>query len=255
VRWREILKPQELKKQFAPDLYQRFLAEELLSGHARTIMKDIDRTFPQHRLFNLPYQGKEKLFHILKAYSIYDIDVGYSQGLAFLAGFLLLHIDEEEEVFWCLVRIMSDEFYNLRAIYKTSECYILKLLLKHFEILLKHFRPQIATYLEEQGIDASMYAPQWFCTLFSYRFHHNFSAEVWNRFLRYGFITLFQISLSIIDHLKDKILELPFEQLVPFLSHPPEDLSLDVVSRSGQIIISHQMVYFLFNIETSSSNR
>lgn len=34
----------------------------------------------------------ERLYKILKAYSLYDPEVGYTQGMAFLAGPLLLYV-------------------------------------------------------------------------------------------------------------------------------------------------------------------
>ena len=40
--------------------------------------------------------GQTRLYNICKAYSVYDEEVGYCQGLSFIAAVLLLHMPEEE---------------------------------------------------------------------------------------------------------------------------------------------------------------
>ena len=36
--------------------------------------------------------GQMTLFNLMKAYSSYDPDVGYCQGMGFLGGIILLHV-------------------------------------------------------------------------------------------------------------------------------------------------------------------
>ena len=50
----------------------------------------------------------------MKAYSLYDEEVGYMQGLNFIAGLILLNIEEEEYAFIILIRLMEiDEWKRL----------------------------------------------------------------------------------------------------------------------------------------------
>lgn len=37
-------------------------------------------------------QGQAELFNILKAYSLHDLEVGYCQGMGFVAGILLFYL-------------------------------------------------------------------------------------------------------------------------------------------------------------------
>ena len=63
------------------------------SPYEKLILRDIARTFPKHRFFadqNGP--GQSALFHVLKAYSLIDPELGYCQGLSFVAGALLLNV-------------------------------------------------------------------------------------------------------------------------------------------------------------------
>ena len=51
------------------------------------------RTFPGHPYFANPLgQGQLALFNLLKAYSLIDAEVGYCQGISFVAGVLLMHV-------------------------------------------------------------------------------------------------------------------------------------------------------------------
>lgn len=57
------------------------------------IQRDINRTFPAHDFFKeAGGLGQDSLYRISKAYAVYDSEVGYCQGLSFLAATLLLHV-------------------------------------------------------------------------------------------------------------------------------------------------------------------
>lgn len=57
------------------------------------ILRDIHRTFPAHEFFKeAGGVGQDSLYKISKAYSLYDEEVGYCQGLSFLGAALLLHV-------------------------------------------------------------------------------------------------------------------------------------------------------------------
>jgi hypothetical protein len=88
------------------------------------IERDLKRTFPKHSLFcesqnddanherddrsddssqmEEEVYGKQALRRILRAYCVYDSDIGYCQGMNFIAGMLLMFLTEEES-FWLLV--------------------------------------------------------------------------------------------------------------------------------------------------------
>ena len=50
--------------------------------------------------------GKNKLYNVLKAYSILDPELGYTQGMNFIVAMLLMNIHDEEDSFWCFTYIM-----------------------------------------------------------------------------------------------------------------------------------------------------
>lgn len=62
------------------------------SSHEKQIQRDMSRTFPNHDYFQDESAGQEHLFNVVKAYSLYDPEVGYCQGLSFVVGPLLLNV-------------------------------------------------------------------------------------------------------------------------------------------------------------------
>jgi ecotropic viral integration site 5 protein len=74
----------DLKEKFKDYLKKPSICEKI-------IRRDVDRTYPDQELFKNG-NGQESLFNIMKAYSIYDQEVGYCQGSAFICGLLLLQV-------------------------------------------------------------------------------------------------------------------------------------------------------------------
>ena len=97
------------------DKYRIFITKETKSE--QIILRDIGRTFPAHDFFRDDGSGQESLYKVSRAYSVYDQEVSYCQGLSFIAATLLLHMPEEE-AFSVLVSIMYD--YGLRDLYKAN---------------------------------------------------------------------------------------------------------------------------------------
>ena len=76
-------------------------------GHLQDIQKDVGRTFPQVALFNAPGgYGQRGIYEILSAYAAFDPEVGYCQGMGFIVGLLLIHLEDYETVFWAFVHII-----------------------------------------------------------------------------------------------------------------------------------------------------
>lgn len=82
----------------SPHLYTRVQAGLLLAHLPATCtvcgnMQDVRRTFPRLAMFASD-DGIAALWRVLRAYALHDPVVGYCQGMNFVAGLLLLHLDE-----------------------------------------------------------------------------------------------------------------------------------------------------------------
>jgi hypothetical protein len=89
--WRSYLRVEEIRRRFAPGLFFKFAS--VSSPEERRVRKDITRTFPGQSFFG--DEERASVMRIVNAYAMFDNEVGYSQGMCFLAGVLRLNFDEE----------------------------------------------------------------------------------------------------------------------------------------------------------------
>ncbi|QSL66133.1 hypothetical protein MERGE_000508 [Pneumocystis wakefieldiae] len=147
----------------------------------------------------------ERLYKILKAYSLYDPEVGYTQGMAFLA---------DEEAFCMFVKLMKD--YDFRSFYIPGMPG-LNLRLYQFEQLLEDKLLEIYLHLRKQGVRPSMYASQWFLTLFAYKFPINMVTRIFDVVIAEGIDSILKFAIALIKKNKKEIISLKFDQLLNFL--------------------------------------
>ncbi|KAG5518566.1 hypothetical protein PMAC_002962 [Pneumocystis sp. 'macacae'] len=155
----------------------------------------------------------EKIYKVLKAYSLYDPEVGYVEGMGFLASPLLLYMSDEE-AFCIFVKLMKE--YDLRSFY-IPDTPGLHLRLYQFNRLMEEIIPTVHTHLHKYGIKPSMYASQWFMTLFAYKFPINMVVRVFDVVIAEGIDAIFKFSIALMKKNEEKILSLKFDQLLSFL--------------------------------------
>uniref|UniRef100_A0A2K5R8A5 TBC1 domain family member 1 n=1 Tax=Cebus imitator TaxID=2715852 RepID=A0A2K5R8A5_CEBIM len=151
------LKHQFPSKQQPKDVPYKELLKQLTSQQ-HAILIDLGRTFPTHPYFSAQLgAGQLSLYNILKAYSLLDQEVGYCQGLSFVAGILLLHMSEEE-AFKMLKFLMFD--MGLRKQYR-PDMIILQMEKTINQVFEMDIAKQLQAYeveyhvLQEELIDSS----------------------------------------------------------------------------------------------------
>ncbi|ORZ19815.1 rab-GTPase-TBC domain-domain-containing protein [Absidia repens] len=183
------------------------------SPYERIIQRDLTRTFPGIDMFkqeNGP--GQMALCRILVAYSLYDAQVGYCQGLAFLVGPLLLNMPEPQ-AFCVFVRIMKT--YGMRSMF-TLKMEGLQLRLYQFSCLLEEHIPDLANHLDKHSIHPAMYASQWFLTIFAYVFPMELVAKIYDMlFVEGATETIMRVAIAMLQKSEHVILlENEFEDLL-----------------------------------------
>ena len=150
------------------------------------IIRDISRTFPSHIFFRERHGlGQRSLYNILKAYSVYDRQVGYVQGMGFIAGVLLLYMSEED-AFWVLVALLKGAVHEpIEGLYREG-LPLLQLYFYQFEGLVKQHLPKLALHMEQESIHMSMYASQWFITICAHSFSFGLVVRVWDVMILVG---------------------------------------------------------------------
>ncbi|GLC50154.1 hypothetical protein PLESTB_000348300 [Pleodorina starrii] len=211
-----------LPPDFPPDC--RFaLLNEMTAGQEEvddSILRDIHRTFPEHPYFGME-AGQRSLFRVLKAYSLHDLEVAYCQGMAFMAGVLLMYVPEET-AFRLFCRLMDPEGPNLRRLYLPG-LEPLKAELATFELLLTWRLPDLAAHLSEFGLPPVLYVSQWLMTLFATPFPPAFCARVIDILLQDGHDRLLlRCSFAVVEALESELLARhDFEALITYLKMEP----------------------------------
>ena len=71
---------------------------------------DLNRTYPTHPFYSEQYGriGQRVLRRALRAYAMYNPDVGYTQSINFVMGFILIvNGGRDEEAFWQFIAISN----------------------------------------------------------------------------------------------------------------------------------------------------
>ncbi|EDO32633.1 predicted protein [Nematostella vectensis] len=106
--------------------------------HMRQIMLDVERSFPTHKMFidgsTEGKEGRASLFRVLAVYAHYNTQVSYCQGMSYIAGMLLMNMDEED-AFWCLVSLFERPKY-LAGYFDNS----LSKCLRHLSCCIRHLK-------------------------------------------------------------------------------------------------------------------
>ncbi|KAF5273077.1 hypothetical protein FQR65_LT04819 [Abscondita terminalis] len=193
------------------DTYRVLITKD--SSCENVIQRDIARTFPAHDFFKeAGGLGQDSLYRVSKAYAVYDAEVGYCQGLSFLAATLLLHMPEEQ-AFCVLVKLMYD--YGLRDLYKDGFDNLYLRLYQLNRLMEEQLAP-LWQHLTKHHVETHMFASQWFLTLFTARFPLFFVFHVIDVFLLQGIDTLFQVSLALLMTCKKDLLQLDFEGILKY---------------------------------------
>ncbi|XP_066475790.1 TBC1 domain family member 4 isoform X3 [Tiliqua scincoides] len=209
-------------KQQPPDISYKELLKQL-TAQQHAILVDLGRTFPTHPYFSAQLgAGQLSLFNLLKAYSLLDKEVGYCQGISFVAGVLLLHMSEEQ-AFEMLKFLMYD--LGFRKQYR-PDMMSLQIQMYQLSRLLHDYHRDLYNHLEENEISPSLYAAPWFLTLFASQFPLGFVARVFDIIFLQGTEVIFKVALSLLSSQEEHLMMCEtFENIVEFLKNTLPDMT------------------------------
>ncbi|TMW61682.1 hypothetical protein Poli38472_010745 [Pythium oligandrum] len=191
---------------------------------------DLPRTFPSLRLFDATGPYYEFLLEVLETYACYRPDLGYIQGMSYLAALLCLHMPQDRYLaFQCLANLMVNEhlftFYLLDA--ELSEVYY-----KLFDEFLATRLPDLHHHMKSIGVSCSMYLMNWLQTLFLQVLPLEVAARVVDNFLLDGTVFLFRAAMAIHELLRGDLLGTDMDEAIPIIqrNHLYQDLWLTRVT-------------------------
>uniref|UniRef100_A0A0P4WCG4 Rab-GAP TBC domain-containing protein n=1 Tax=Scylla olivacea TaxID=85551 RepID=A0A0P4WCG4_SCYOL len=190
------------------------MIKELTSQH-HAILIDLGRTFPTHPYYMQTLgPGQLALFNVLKAYSLLDKDVGYCQGLSFVGGVLLLHV--EEEVAYNLLKHLMFVM-GCRQQYR-SDLIGLQVQMYQLSRLLRDKLKRLHDHFEDNEVTPQLFAAPWFLTLFASQFSLSFVSRVFDLLFMDGMEAVFCVALVLLKTHEEALLACDsFEQIMEYM--------------------------------------
>ncbi|CAK9829148.1 USP6 N-terminal-like protein [Anthophora retusa] len=183
--WTLLLGIKNLKKEQAGKYEEMLQLARQWSTEIRQIDADVARQYRDHINYRERYSIKQRsMFYVLAAYSMYNMEVGYCQGMSVLAGLLLLYMDEED-AFWGLSVLLADKKYTMHGFY-VDGFPKLNRFIEHHDKIMNKFLPKLKRKLDKCGCDSILYALKWFFVVFQERTPVSLGLRIWDIFLLDG---------------------------------------------------------------------
>ncbi|TSK14529.1 TBC1 domain family member 12 [Bagarius yarrelli] len=187
------------------------------------IKLDISRTFPSLFIFQKGGPYHDLLHSVLGAYTCYRPDVGYVQGMSFIAAVLILNL-EEADAFIAFANLLNKPCQM--AFFRVDH----ELMLKYFavfEVFFEENLPRLFNHFQSSTFTPDLYLIDWIFTLYSKSLPLDVACRVWDVFCRDGEEFLFRTALGILRMYEDVLLHMDFIHMAQFLTRLPEDVSAE----------------------------
>ncbi|KAL8614531.1 hypothetical protein ACOMHN_014110 [Nucella lapillus] len=191
------------------------------STSIRQIDLDVNRTYRNHIMFRERYGVKQQaLFHVLAAYSVYNTEVGYCQGMSEIAALLLMYLNEED-AFWGLSQMFISEKHTMHGFFIPGFPKLMRFQ-EHHDNVLKKYLPKVRRHFERHEIYSSFYTIKWFLQCFLDRTPFHLTLRLWDIYMLEGDRLLVAMSYCILKMHRRRLLKMPMEELSVFMQQSLE---------------------------------
>nr|CAD7453849.1 unnamed protein product [Timema tahoe] len=186
------------------------------SPEIRQIDLDVNRTYRDHIMFRERYGLKQQaLFNVLGAYSVYNLDIGYCQGMSQIAALLLMYLNEED-AFWALSVLVADKRYTMHGFFIPGFPKLLRYQ-EHHDKIMNRFLPKLKKHLDKHGVDTGIYTLKWFFQCFLDRIPFRLTLRVWDVFLMEGERVLTGMAYNLLKLHRRTLSRLGMDDILQFL--------------------------------------
>ncbi|KAG0290491.1 hypothetical protein BGZ96_006045 [Linnemannia gamsii] len=207
-----------------PGLFKRLVAQAKAKGaaneHAEVIERDLHRTFPENINFKSQITKQQdggtslstenvaaiqSLRRVLLAFSLHSPTIGYCQSLNYIAGMLLLFMNEEQS-FWTLSVIIQN--FLPEGMYDVTmeganidQAVLMTLIMERLPTIWSKFSGGATSVEMDDGPGlptVTLVTSHWFLTLFINILPVESILRVWDCFFYEGRKVLFRVALTIL---------------------------------------------------------
>ncbi|XP_046905095.1 TBC1 domain family member 14 isoform X2 [Hypomesus transpacificus] len=203
------------------------------------IKLDISRTFPHLCIFQQGGPYHDVLHSILGAYTCYRPDVGYVQGMSFIAAVLILNMDTAD-AFIAFANLLNKPCQM--AFFRVDHSLMLTYFAA-FEVFFEENLPKLFAHFKKNNLTPDIYLIDWIFTLYSKSFPLDLACRVWDVFCRDGDEFLFRTALGVLRLYEDVLTGMDFIHVAQFLTRLPDTIS------------PHQLFAHIATVHMTSKNR
>ncbi|XP_040265996.1 USP6 N-terminal-like protein isoform X1 [Bufo bufo] len=200
---------------------------KMYSMEIKQIDLDVNRTFRNHIMFRERYGVKQRaLFDVLSAYSVYNTEVSYCQGMSQIAAVLLMYLNEED-AFWALAQLLTNQRHAMHGFFIPGFPKLKRFQSHHEQILSKLF-PKLKKHMDKEDMSTGIYTTKWFLQCFLDRTPFTLTLRLWDIYILEGERVLPAMAYTILKLHKKRLLKMSMEDLREFLQEKiAQSLSYD----------------------------
>ncbi|XP_063915210.1 TBC1 domain family member 12-like [Zophobas morio] len=204
-------------------------------GSMDVIQLDISRTFPHLCIFQEGGPYSDVLHSLLAAYVCYRPDVGYVQGMSYIAAILILNM-EAFDAFICFANLLNQPLHL--SAFTLNQAQMEAYYSAYNEVFFYNL-PKLHQHFEEAKLTPDLYLLDWIYTIFAKAMPLDVACRVWDIFLRDGCEFIFRTALGILHLNQDTLINMDFLHGAQFLTRLPDDLSSDQLFKSIQSVTTN----------------
>jgi TBC1 domain family member 14 len=190
---------------------------------AALISLDLERTFPTLSFFSGEGPLYHSLWNVLSAYVVYRPDIGYVQGMGYLAATLLLSMDEHDSFIAFCNLLNQHHFYD----FFIMDMDRVGVHIRAFEQLLMKTLPDVRMHFDSHNVRSEVFMFEWMLTAYMKTFPLDTACRVWDGFVFEGELFLFRVALGYLKTYRKELLAMTFEELMLFLTHSKREVNED----------------------------
>ncbi|XP_067002612.1 USP6 N-terminal-like protein [Anabrus simplex] len=214
--WRQLLKLDVVKEEQKGKYQEMLERAHRGSPDIRQIDLDVNRTYRDHIMFRERYGIQQQaLFNVLSAYSVYNLEIGYCQGMSQIAALLLMYMNEED-AFWALSVLIADKKYSMHGFYIPGFPKLLRYQ-EHHDKIMNRFLPKLKKHLDRNGVDTGIYTLKWFFQCFLDRVPFTLTLRIWDVYLFLGERILTGMAYNLLKMHRRTLQNLGMDEILNFL--------------------------------------
>ena len=176
--------------------FTRLMYGQLSPQVEEDIAKDVSRTFPDHA-YLAGDKGRNALTRVLKAFALQHTDIGYCQGLNYVAAFLLfVSGGNDAEAFFVMTSVVK--MFSLKGFYISRFPGLWKMIAQ-FNAVLEKRNPTLFNHLHQENAYEMSWVGPWMLSLYTTALPFPVVIRIWDLMLAQGLEVLIKTALRLVD--------------------------------------------------------